>query len=120
MFASRSRDAGFTWSLPEATPLPNPDSKVFLLRLGDGSLLCAYNSASVRGKRTNLHLARSVDGGREWEAVAVLEDDKGAEFSYPSVVQVPQANHTKVPDSRTCRVVRQVSCACVGNWCVRR
>jgi hypothetical protein len=60
----RARVQGWTWSIPEATPLPNPDSKVQLSALGDGSLVLAHNNhprvmRSLRRVRTDLDVSLS-------------------------------------------------------------
>ncbi|KAK3241776.1 hypothetical protein CYMTET_48489 [Cymbomonas tetramitiformis] len=89
VYSSYSSDWGRTWSPPRKTELPNPDSKVHMLRLEGGSVMVAYNNATVRGKRNNLELARSYDFGTTWQHVATLENDKAGEFSYPSIAQVP-------------------------------
>jgi hypothetical protein len=52
------------------------DSKVQALTLDDGSMLVAYNNATVRGHRHTLHLSRSHDEGRSWQLVAVLKEAK--------------------------------------------
>jgi predicted neuraminidase len=85
MSASRSEDAGRTWSNPAATELPNRDSGLCVVRLSDGDLLCAYNDLSP-GKRENLRLALSADEGRTWRTVATLAEEAKSEFSYPYLI----------------------------------
>ncbi|MEI7864041.1 MAG: sialidase family protein [Chthoniobacterales bacterium] len=82
---SRSFDSGRTWSQPEASLLPNFDSGVCGLRLPDGRLICALNDAKNR-KRENLRLALSPDDGKSWQVIATLEEEPGAEFSYPYMI----------------------------------
>ena len=82
---SRTADNGRTWSPPEALDLPNPHSGLDALRLTDGRLLLAFNDS--RTGRENLRLALSLDEGSTWERVATLEEEAGAEFSYPFLIQ---------------------------------
>ncbi len=80
-----SGDGGATWHPASSTDVPNPDSGVALVRLGDGSLLMAANPAE-RG-RARLALMRSRDGGLTWSEVAEVERaEEGAEFSYPTLI----------------------------------
>lgn len=81
---SFSKDEGRTWSPLAATGLPNPSAGTDALTLPDGRHLIVYNPL-VRG-RGKLHLALS-DDGLEWRDVHVFEDEKGAEFSYPAIIQ---------------------------------
>ena len=88
---SWSTDLGKTWSKPEATVLPNPNSGTDAVTLADGRQLLGYNPTARRGAfpsgREMLNVALSHDGKR-WFAAAVLERSKG-EFSYPAVIQTP-------------------------------
>ena len=80
--AAWSEDAGRTWTKPVTTNLPNKDSGLCVVRLSDGSLLCAFNDLSP-GKRENLRLAVSRDEGRSWKTIATIAEESGCEFSYP-------------------------------------
>lgn len=88
--SSSSNDRGETWSNLEATNLPNPNSGIEAVTLADGRHLLVYNhldsGKSGWGKRGLLNLAVS-DDGMNWEQAAVLEQEKGAEFSYPAIIQ---------------------------------
>lgn len=95
VFSSRSRDRGLTWGGPEMLDaLPNPDSKLDLIRLGppfaDGALVLAFNDNSF--VRDHLRLAVSSDGGHSWQRVATIEDTTGEEYllhlHYPTTLQV--------------------------------
>jgi predicted neuraminidase len=88
--SSWSGDYGKTWSSPEATTLPNPNSGTDAVTLKNGLQLLVYNhSVKVEGKggssRTPLNVAVSKDGVN-WKQVHVLEDEPG-EYSYPAVIQ---------------------------------
>ena len=84
IWSSVSRDRGSTWSHPERTPLPNPDSALDLLRLEGGRTLLAYNNSSQG--RSPLTLAFSEDECRSWTPARDLETGPGG-FSYPAMVQ---------------------------------
>jgi predicted neuraminidase len=86
MSASWSEDAGRTWTKPVTTPLYNRDSGQCVIRLSDGTLLCAFNDVSP-GKRENLRLALSKDDGRTWQTVATVAEESGSEFSYPYMIR---------------------------------
>jgi len=77
-----STDAGRSWSAMAPTLLPNPDSGIDAVTLGDGRSVLIYNHAAAG--RTPLNLACSRDGVH-WDALAVLEDEPG-EFSYPAII----------------------------------
>ncbi|GAO42659.1 sialidase family protein [Flavihumibacter petaseus] len=87
---SWSNDNGVTWSPLEKSNLLNPNSGTDAITLLDGRQLIVYNP-DIPGKewwegRTKLRVAVAVDG-RNWNDVAVLEDQATGEFSYPSVIQ---------------------------------
>jgi predicted neuraminidase len=86
-----SSDNGLTWSKPAATTLPNPNSGIDAVTLRDGTQLVVYNHVGNQGgkpssARSPLNVAVSRDG-KKWQAVLVLEDRPGGEFSYPAVIQ---------------------------------
>jgi predicted neuraminidase len=88
-----SEDNGKTWSKMSDLNLPNPNSGTDAVTLNDGRQLLIYNHShqadknnNVQGKgRSVLNLAVSKDGV-QWNAVCVLEDQKG-EYSYPAIIQ---------------------------------
>lgn len=88
--SSFSSDEGLTWSPMEATDLPNPNSGIEAVTLADGRHLLIYNhlgsGTNGWGKRGLLNLAIS-DDGVTWYETAVLEQEQGAEFSYPAIIQ---------------------------------
>lgn len=84
IYESRSADRGETWTSPSPTALPNPNSGLDAVTLHDGRHVLVYNPlAEGRG---SLAVALS-DDGRSWARVLTLEEEKGAEFSYPAVIQ---------------------------------
>ncbi len=89
IFQTWSNDGGRSWSDMTPTTLPNPDSGIDAVTLADGRQLIVYNHTPkvlVGEGRNPLNVAIS-DDGRQWCAVAVLEEDPGGEFSYPAVIQ---------------------------------
>ncbi len=88
LWASRSTDAGRSWSTPARSGFDNPDSPTALSRLRDGRLLMVFNDS--RDRRTPLSLSVSDDGGRRWSPPMVIVQGPGA-WSYPSVAQTPDA-----------------------------
>lgn len=80
-----SDDKGRSWSTLEPVSLPNPNSGIDAVTLNDGRHLVIYNH--LGSGRHMLNAAISSDG-RNWEAAFLLENEpKGAEFSYPAVIQ---------------------------------
>ncbi|MFX0100484.1 MAG: exo-alpha-sialidase [Candidatus Hodarchaeota archaeon] len=89
VYLSTSEDEGLTWSKPEATDIPNPNSQVDILTLRNGHLLMCCNP--VERKRDKLSLIRSVDEGKTWdiENMYILENaEKTGNFSYPCMIQL--------------------------------
>ncbi len=87
---SSSNDGGKTWSKMEATNLPNPNSGIDVVTLQDGRHLLIYNHLGSGktgwGRRGLLNLAIS-DDGQTWHKAGLLENEEGAEFSYPAMIQ---------------------------------
>lgn len=84
VYSANSADKGASWSRPTYTSLLNPNSKFATLTI-DGQVLIAYNNST--SSRTPLSLALSVDDGRSWEPLAVIEDDLKGNFTSPSIVE---------------------------------
>lgn len=86
-----STDNGHSWSAIETTFIPNPNSGTDAVSLKDGRQLLVFNpTVKYEGKwggpRSPLDVALSKDG-KEWKSVLRLEEEEGAEFSYPAVIQ---------------------------------
>ena len=91
VMSSWSSDNGYTWSEPEPTMLPNPNSGTDAVTLKNGLQLIVYNNSKKEegkggGPRTNLSIAISKDGVN-WKNVYTLENQSPGEFSYPAVIQ---------------------------------
>mmetsp|Transcript_15507 Transcript_15507/g.29841 ORF Transcript_15507/g.29841 Transcript_15507/m.29841 type:complete len:518 (+) Transcript_15507:238-1791(+) len=94
-WATESADGGIHWGqVHQMFDLPNPDSKLSLLRLNPGGELAVAFNDHV-DKRDNLRVAISTDNGHTWIRVATIEtsDDNqdsrrsGLYLHYPSLVQ---------------------------------
>ncbi len=87
---SSSSDQGHSWSRMTATNLPNPNSGIDAVTLKDGRHLLIYNHLGSGktgwGRRGLLNLAVS-DDGETWHKAGLLENEQGAEFSYPAMIQ---------------------------------
>lgn len=91
VMSSWSSDNGQSWTDPEPTMLPNPNSGTDAVTLKNGLQLIVYNNAKKEkdgwgGPRTPLNVALSEDG-INWKNVHTLEDEVPGEFSYPAVIQ---------------------------------
>jgi predicted neuraminidase len=83
VFETWSVDEGRSWTPLALTALPNPNSGIDAITLGDGRHLIVYNHTTTG--RSPLNVSLSQDG-RTWEAALVLEQEPG-EYSYPAVIQ---------------------------------
>jgi len=86
LFSSISFDRGRSWQEPQTMGIPNPNSKVQLIKLEPrGELLLAYNNHRPPGTflglkackacRTHLHLALSEDNALTWRHIHSLDDE---------------------------------------------
>lgn len=85
-----SSDGGKSWSGPEMTDVPNPNSGTDAVTLKNGMQVLVYNpTEKVAGKwggtRSPLSIAVSKDG-KKWTKIHDLETEEG-EFSYPAIVE---------------------------------
>jgi predicted neuraminidase len=93
VFRSDSADGGLTWCAAYATDLPNNNSGLDLDRLGDGTLVLAFNPVEGNwGRRYPISLAASADNGATWTPLQDLETEEG-EFSYPAVLAAGSELH---------------------------
>lgn len=78
-----SMDAGLTWTAARRMELPNPNSGIDAVKLGDGRTVLVFNNSST--ERTPLNLAVSHDS-EHFHIFETLEEGPG-EYSYPSLAQ---------------------------------
>ena len=81
---SWSVDGGKSWSAFRKTALPNPNSAIDAVLLADGRAVLIHNPNAE--ERTPLIASFSKDG-TEWTPAVTLENEPGAELSYPAVIQ---------------------------------
>jgi len=104
LYASASYDEGITWTPPESTAIPNPDSKIVLTRLHSGALAMVLNAhGKLRGQkrhaRTFLDVAVSGDGGATWRRIARLEDESQSPLvrsHYPTAIEAFREGGTRL------------------------
>lgn len=70
-----SNDAGRSWSEPSLTDIPNPNSALAGLALGNGDLLAVSNDRE--NYRDRLSLLLSKDKGVSWQVLYRFEDETG-------------------------------------------
>ncbi len=83
IFRIESSDLGRTWGPMRLTDLPNPSSGIDAVTLADGRHLLVYNP--VERGRSPLVVAISSNT-TDWTPLVTLDDEPGAEFSYPAVI----------------------------------
>lgn len=81
IWKSVSYNRGYSWSLCTPTAIPNPNSAIDLVRMGE-HLCLVYNDAS--NHRRNIRISLSKDGGRTWYASRRIDGGE-EEYSYPSL-----------------------------------
>ena len=104
LYASASYDEGITWTPPESTAIPNPDSKIVLTRLHSGALAMVLNAhgklkGQKRHARTFLDVAVSGDGGATWRRIARLEDESQSPLvrsHYPTAIEAFREGGTRL------------------------
>lgn len=83
----RSKDAGITWSKPEALPegfLGPVKNKPVMLKNGD--ILCA---SSTEGNGWKVHFEVTSDAGRTWRKIGPINDGKTIQAIQPSILTYP-------------------------------
>jgi predicted neuraminidase len=114
---SRTSDGGQTWSLPEATNLPNPGGALSAIRYDDGHIMLAFNDDP--NVEHDISLAISDLKGKEWKTlgaiVRVNESDDDL-VMYPYLIE-SQPGQFDVVYSRVVKTINhiRVSSAWVQN-----
>lgn len=70
IWTASSDDDGVHWSELKQTNLPNPDSGIEVVDLGEGKLVIIYNHSHTN--RYPLNIAVSLDGGNNWSKPLLL------------------------------------------------
>lgn len=87
IYRSDSRDGGATWCAAYPTALPNNNSGIDLVAVGEGEIYLVCNPVGGNwAERTPLTVMYSQDDGTTWESCLTLED-KAGEYSYPAIIQ---------------------------------
>jgi predicted neuraminidase len=73
-----------SWSKPQVTNLPNPNSAIDAVRLDDGRILLVYNDNA--NHRNPLSMAIS-DDGIHFRKLRDIENEPGQDFFYPSLIR---------------------------------
>lgn len=81
---------GKTWTPLQQTNLINNNSGIDAITLQDGRHMIVYNNCKAPS-RSPLNVAISNDG-KNWEPLLALENEIGAEFSYPYLIQTNDQN----------------------------
>lgn len=85
-----SEDLGRTWSELKPTAIPNNNSGIDAATLKNGKHILVYNHVrSAKGEwgpRSPINVAIS-DDGRTWYTALELNNEAGAEFSYPYILE---------------------------------
>ncbi|MDD4772733.1 MAG: sialidase family protein [Eubacteriales bacterium] len=91
VFRARSSDDGLTWSKPQTTGLPAPESCPFIIGVPDSeAMLVVWNNSeydmhfrSHYGKRSPLTIAVTYDGALTFESIHNIETDPACAFTNP-------------------------------------
>lgn len=92
IYRSDSADDGQTWSFAYPTLLPNNNSGIDLVKVGDILVLVHNPVGKNWGPRSPIVLSLSADNGTSWEEALVLDhneapvDKHDGEFSYPAII----------------------------------
>lgn len=90
--ASRTLDAGYTWQVAPSLSLPNPNSAINGLTLGNGDRLLVLNDLEDDRYRLVLAMSQMINDQPSyspWQIIKILEDDSALpkkqrrRFSYP-------------------------------------
>lgn len=112
VYSSESFDFGNSWSVPEATVLPNNNASVSAIKLATGEIALAYNVNSAPhaafgkvawpGLRNPVAVSISEDFGKTWPIGRVFEAAEGyigvenktnnSQHEYPTLYQDSQGN----------------------------
>jgi predicted neuraminidase len=83
LLLQQTHDGGASWTAIQDLSAKNPDSAIAVERMPDGRLIMAHNPRT--DGRSELALSVSPDG-KNWEKVKVIENTRGMEFSYPTLL----------------------------------
>lgn len=107
VYKSESFDYGDTWTIPEATDLPNNNASVSAIKLHSGEIALAYNVNAANnaefgkvawpGLRNPVAVSVTEDGGKTWPVGRIFEPAEGyigienktnnSQHEYPTLYQ---------------------------------
>lgn len=107
VYSSESKDFGDSWSVPEATVLPNNNASVSAIKLSSGEVALAYNlnaapnaefgKVAWPGLRNPVAVSVTEDFGKTWPIGRILEAAEGfigaenktnnSQHEYPTIYQ---------------------------------
>jgi len=102
IYRTESTDDGKSWSIQEATPLPNPDLMLQAIALNNGHIMLVHNpqqsyiSVPPADRDYNSHMLSisiSIDGGLTWKYSRILEYAYDGKFLYPAGIQDPNCTN---------------------------
>jgi predicted neuraminidase len=81
-----------TWSNPQKTNVPNPDSAIDALRLENGAIVLVYNDSPTARNPLSIAVANAsaevpLPGEITFRKLRDIENELGQGFSYPSLVR---------------------------------
>lgn len=107
IYRSDSSDYGNNWCEAYATPLPNNNSGIDIVRFDD-VLALIYNPVSGNwAPRTPLSLSFSQDNGSTWCPPVHLETRDG-EYSYPAIIYQNNCLHITYTDNRKTIIYQRI------------
>lgn len=83
----KTLDGGKQWSSLTKTNLPNPNSGIDAVTLKNGKHLLVYNPTIKSGMDRGELIVSISNDGKNWTPLLSLEKEKGAEFSYPAIIE---------------------------------
>lgn len=99
LYRTESIDDGCTWSTAVKTDLPNPNSAVDVVKIGDRICLI-YNPISGNwASRSTLSIAFSDLEGKSFSDPITIESDNGS-YSYPAIIQTKDGVVATYTDTR--------------------
>lgn len=86
IYHSYSQDGGRKWTKAAKTDIPNNNSGIDCVRMNNDIYLVCNPVEDNWGERSPIVLMKSADNGNSFDTVAVIEERKGGEFSYPAII----------------------------------
>ena len=85
---AESKDNGNTWINQRVSSINNPNSSLEMATLRNGHIVLAFNDS--KKYRYSFSLALSMDGGKTWPYVKMVECKNNHLYGYPDIIQDKQ------------------------------